>query len=276
MIDRDRVVRICLIVALCCGLPLVAHAAVPHLIRFQGQAVDSKNVPLEGPYTLTFRLYDAQTAGTKLWEETQANIPISGGYFSVLLGQVTALNVDWSKTLWLSVQVGTDPELTPRQQITSVPLSIRAEVAEALVDPALPSGAIILWTGSSCPSGYTRFSSADGKFLVSDGTYNPAAGGSNTRNLQHNHGGVTGGHTLTIAEMPSHTHTVVGRRIRKSGSDNEVAVLENTGDVDKGAYSEETNPTGGGGSHDHPIASDLSSSFDIRPAFATILLCQKN
>ena len=96
------------------------------------------------------------------------------------------------------------------------------------------------------------------------------------RNLQHNHGGVTGGHTLTVAEMSSHTHTIVGRRIRKSGSDNEVAVLENTGDVDKGAYSEETNATGGGGSHDHPMANDLSSALDIRPACATILLCQKN
>ena len=42
-----------------------AFAQVPALIRYQGQAVDRQSAPLEGPYTLTFRLYDAQTAGTK-------------------------------------------------------------------------------------------------------------------------------------------------------------------------------------------------------------------
>jgi hypothetical protein len=35
--------------------------------------------------------------------------------------------VDWSQPLWLALQVNTDPEMTPRQQITSVPLAITAE-----------------------------------------------------------------------------------------------------------------------------------------------------
>ena len=39
----------------------VAFAQVPHLVRYQGQAVDSHGIPLEGPYVLTFRLYDATT-----------------------------------------------------------------------------------------------------------------------------------------------------------------------------------------------------------------------
>ena len=117
--------------------PVVAQ--VPHLIRYQGQAVDSKGVPLEGPYTLTFRLYDAQTAGTKLWEEPQTNVPLAGGHFSVLLGQISPLTtMDWSAPCWLSVQVNTDPELAPRQQITSVPLAMRAESAEKLTQPITP------------------------------------------------------------------------------------------------------------------------------------------
>ena len=109
-----------------------AGAAVPHLIRYQGQVADSQGVPLEGPYKLTFRLYDAATAGTKVWEELQPNIPLTAGHFSVLLGQVTVLTVDWSKSLWLSVQVGTEPELSPRQPITSVPLALVAEQLEGL------------------------------------------------------------------------------------------------------------------------------------------------
>ena len=127
--------------ALWCGVVLISHwslvtshcfAAVPHLIRYQGQAVDSQGVPLEGPYLLTFRLYDAQTGGKKVWEEAQANVPLADGHFSVLLGQVTPLDVDWSQPLWLSLQVGMDPELAPRQQITSVPMAILSDTVDGM------------------------------------------------------------------------------------------------------------------------------------------------
>lgn len=110
----------------------IAHAAVPHLIRYQGQAVDAQDVPLQGPYRMTFRLYDAETGGQVIWQETQTDVPVNQGRFSILLGQVTALNIDWSRPGWLSTQIGTDPELLPRQRITSVPLAMRAEVAERL------------------------------------------------------------------------------------------------------------------------------------------------
>ena len=126
------------------------HAQIPHLIRYQGQAMDSKGVPLEGPYTLTFRFYDAATGGTKVWEETQLNVPLTTGRFSVLLGQITSLDpIDWSHPLWLSVQVNTDPELTPRQQITSVPLAMRAERAEQLTQSIAPTQLTPQGSGSS-------------------------------------------------------------------------------------------------------------------------------
>ena len=117
-----------------------SDAEVPKLIRYQGQAIDSKGVPLEGPYDLTFRLYMAETAGTVVWEETQPAVQMAGGHFSVLLGQVQGLGgIDWTQPLWLSVQVNQDAELTPRQRITSVPLAIRAESAEKLTQPLTPT-----------------------------------------------------------------------------------------------------------------------------------------
>ena len=151
----------------CTFMPRPLDAAVPHLVRYQGQAVDNQGIPLQGPYNLTFRLYDADTGGTVVWQDQQANVPINKGHFSVLLGQVTTLTVDWSQSLWLSIQVGTDPELLPRQRITSVPLAITAErlavpvTTSTITDDAnklVPSGAVILWTGASCPAGYTRLS----------------------------------------------------------------------------------------------------------------------
>ena len=135
-----RAVRSVFLCAVCCLLSAsLIHAEVPHLIRYQGQAVDSNSVPLEGPSTLTFRLYDAATGGVKTWEEIQPDVPITGGRFSVLLGQITTLTVDWSIPYWLSVQAGTNPEMTPRQRITSVPLALRAEKADALTAAITPS-----------------------------------------------------------------------------------------------------------------------------------------
>jgi hypothetical protein len=114
-----------LILLLNFALPILA--AVPHLVRYQGYAADSNGVALEGQYNMTFRIYDAPNGGTKLWEETQNSVPMSKGNFSVLLGQVTALNLTFDKDCWLAIQVSNDAEMIPRQRITSVPLAIRAE-----------------------------------------------------------------------------------------------------------------------------------------------------
>ena len=71
-----RVIRfgwgIAVLAMVCCPLAMVVQAAVPHLVRYQGQAVDNQGVPLQGPYTMTFRLYNADTAGSIVWQETQA------------------------------------------------------------------------------------------------------------------------------------------------------------------------------------------------------------
>jgi len=260
-----------------------ATAEVPHLIRYQGQAVDTNGVPLEGPYTLTFRLYDAETAGTKLWEETQPNVPLSKGHFSVLLGSINSLNaMDWSRPCWLSVQVNGEPELSPRQQITSVPLAIRAKTAEVVKTSGLtddtnslvPSGAIILWNGGSCPAGYTRLSAYDGKFLMGSATAGDS-GGSNT----HTHGaGSYAG--------PGHTHQMdsgsvyAEKHVNPAGMGDAVFIHANgflgaTGGGEGGgtvvnAVKNQTTASGTGS------VTGTSASADSRPEFMTILLCKKD
>lgn len=106
----------------------MSYAQVPALIRYQGQAVDEQGVPLEGPYDVTFRIYDAATGGTVEWEERHEDVALRGGHFSVLLGSVTPLDgMDWDEPCWLAVQVNGEHELEPRQRITSVPTAIAAE-----------------------------------------------------------------------------------------------------------------------------------------------------
>ncbi len=151
-----RVFGVCVLSAVCGVLAVPAQAAVPHLVRYQGSAADAKGVPLEGPYTLTLRLYNAETLGTVVWQETQTGVPFTKGNFSVLLGQVAPLNVDWSQPLWLSLQVNVDPELSPRQRITSVPLAVRAEVAEGLATPPALKSQVVAFSRSAVAGAGTQ------------------------------------------------------------------------------------------------------------------------
>lgn len=64
---------------------------------------------------MAFRIYGAASGGSSLWSETHSSVSASSGRFSVILGSVTALNLAFTQDYWLSVQVGTDPEMSPRQ-----------------------------------------------------------------------------------------------------------------------------------------------------------------
>lgn len=229
------------------------YAVVPHLIRFQGKVTDKSGAPLTGSYNITFRVYNAEAGGTLKWSETQTAVPVNNGIFTVLLGNVTPLDLPFDESYWLSMEVNNDGEMAPRQQLSSVGYAIHAETAERFIESSvIPSGAIILWTGTNCPAGYTRVAELDGRFIVGGATYNPAAGGSNT-------------HTHTV---PSHTHSFSGR----AAGDNET----------------KTEAGGGGGttyaadSHGHSYSgntgfwSGATDAGDSRPPFATILFCKKN
>ena len=106
-----------------------AYAEVPHLINYQGRLTDTGGVPLNGSYNLTFRIYDAETAGNLLWEETQTGVVINKGIFAVLLGSVTNLNIAFDKPYFLEIKVGNEV-MSPRQRITSAGYAVRAETAQ--------------------------------------------------------------------------------------------------------------------------------------------------
>lgn len=104
-------------------------AVIPHAINYQGRLTDSSGGPLTGAYDVTFRIYDAQTAGNLLWQETHASVVVDKGLFSVVLGSVSDLNIAFDKPYYLEIKVG-DEVMSPRQQITSAGYALRTEMAE--------------------------------------------------------------------------------------------------------------------------------------------------
>jgi len=109
-----------------------AHADVPDQMNYQGYLTDNAGDPVpDGNYSLTFRLYTVPAGGSAFWSEGQL-VSVTGGLFDVQLGAgspLDAADFDGS-TLYLGIQVGGDPELTPRTKIVSYGYAFRAATAD--------------------------------------------------------------------------------------------------------------------------------------------------
>ncbi len=110
------------------------NRAQNQLLNFQALLNDNNGTPVPtGQYTVTFTFYDAATAGSALWSETQS-VSVQDGLFSILLGGSNALDVIFDRPVWLGIKIGEDPELTPRTPITAVPSAINSLQAEDVKD----------------------------------------------------------------------------------------------------------------------------------------------
>ena len=105
-----------------------AFAQIPQTMSYQGVLTDAAGNPVAGPVELTFKLYDAATDGTLLWQETQ-QVDVANGLFNVILGSSNPLNLAFDKPYWLGSTIGTDAELQPRTALTASPYSLNAQTA---------------------------------------------------------------------------------------------------------------------------------------------------
>jgi len=107
-----------------------ADGGIPHLINYQGMLTNDAGSPLNGNFSLTFRIFDAPSAGNQEWGETQNNIPVENGLFCVILGSVNPIDLPFDKDYWLEIEVGILGKLSPRARLTSVPWAYRAQWAD--------------------------------------------------------------------------------------------------------------------------------------------------
>jgi hypothetical protein len=102
--------------------------ASTNTISYQGRLTDAGGTPVTGLVGLTFRLYDTPSGGSALWAESQT-VSVNNGLFNVQLGSVNPLPstlFTTRTTFFLGVTVGTDAEMTPREQIASTPYAFAA------------------------------------------------------------------------------------------------------------------------------------------------------
>jgi hypothetical protein len=181
--------------ALLTGMAVSVSAAGPQLVNYQGILTDGGGTPITVATNVDFRIYDDPVAGNLLWSETQSVTPDANGLFNVILGSAGMPIPDsaFAGGAWFTMEIAPDPEMTPRQELTSVPFSFRTRT----VDDA--SG------------GHIR-----GKVSIGNGTTNPgnsafAAGRNNTATGHYST--VSGGDENTIDQTntsPGTTYSVIG------------------------------------------------------------------
>jgi hypothetical protein len=105
-----------------------SKAGVPGLMNYQGTLTDVDGMALDTTVSMTFSIYPISAGGTPVWTETQPAVVVSSGIFNVLLGSVNSIpdTVFKDPERWLGVQVGSDPELGPRQRLAAVGYAFRA------------------------------------------------------------------------------------------------------------------------------------------------------
>jgi hypothetical protein len=117
--------------------------AVPSLMNFQGRLAKPDGTPVpNGTYSLKFSLFDAAAGGTQKWTQTVNPVNVRNGAFAVLLSGFPAGT--FNTNLWLEIKIGSDPALTPRQQLVSVAYAMKASsVPDSSIGTAqLANGAV--------------------------------------------------------------------------------------------------------------------------------------
>ena len=118
----------CGLVLLCLAMISTAIGAdVPGLINVQGKLTDDDGQPLDnGSYSVVFSIYDVPSGGSALWQETRS-VDVTDGLFSILLGESVTIppSLFDDNALWLGMKVEADPEMTPRQRLTTSPYAFR-------------------------------------------------------------------------------------------------------------------------------------------------------
>jgi len=101
-------------------------------IAYQGRLADSAGNPITtSGIGMQFCLYDTDVGGSPVdgWCENHPSVPVEDGLFSVLLGSINPIPVSLltnHSSLWLGITIGSDSEMTPREQIASVPYAMIA------------------------------------------------------------------------------------------------------------------------------------------------------
>ncbi len=110
----------------------VSSAEVPGVMNYQGKLTTASGGCLNDTVQMTFTIYADSFGTTAEWTETQTEVIVKEGVFSVLLGSVDSPippSVFDGSIKYLGVQVESDPEMRPLKPIGSVAYAFNSATA---------------------------------------------------------------------------------------------------------------------------------------------------
>ncbi len=116
------------LILLIVSVTVTSSAQIPRVISYQGILTDTTGNPKpDGPYMITFRLYDSSASDSEIWLE-QKTLQVKRGLFSTILGDQDPFGdgVKFDRAYWLGLQVESEPELSPRVPLTPVGYSLNS------------------------------------------------------------------------------------------------------------------------------------------------------
>jgi hypothetical protein len=101
-------------------------AQAPGTFIYQGRITNIAGEPITDSTTVVFTIYPDSVEGFPLWTEILTVVPDAEGVFTVELGTKTILTsgIFNGEKRYLGLKVGLDPEMVPRQLLTSGPYSL--------------------------------------------------------------------------------------------------------------------------------------------------------
>jgi len=127
----------------------------------------------DGTYAITFRIWNAVTGGTAVYEQV-SSVVVTNGVYNVELGSLDdPLNMlNSSESYWLGVEVASDGEMTPRHKLNVSPYEFAKLTGDQNVFPGVGNVGI----GTLSPRFPLDLSSGGVKLKISPGTTGNASG----------------------------------------------------------------------------------------------------
>jgi hypothetical protein len=101
-------------------------------VGYQAYLLDSSGTPLNGPHTISIRLYPNSEGIAPLWSDA-SDLQVTQGVLNVELGQTAnPLPLSLPDGLWLGVAIDGATEIRPLSKVTATPYAILAESAKEL------------------------------------------------------------------------------------------------------------------------------------------------
>ena len=203
---------VCLLLTVPCQVR--AGQQVPGQMSYQGYLRDSAAQPVSGSVNFQFYIYDSVEGGAACWgPENHADVPVVDGLFELTLGEITPIPVACfdGSVKWLETWVN-GTQMLPRKRITSAAYAMAASTPSlaAIMNSVYPVGTI--YTSVVATNPHTLFGVGTwvafgaGRVLV----------GIDGAQTEFDAIEKTGGekvHTLTMSEMPAHTHKLATRGV---------------------------------------------------------------